>query len=160
MVFGRVLRYKETAVADDGRAMVKETCLMPTRTERGVDALHTYFPSPAPSRQNKDQYCTRATDYNRTDIWVPWTKQHIIQDVPEERRYIKFAYFIVWGHFALVLMGLCSAALLFRSCNLLKSTGYVMHQQFNIQQLYALPTLCLCVLYLSENKQRLVPLTA
>ena len=31
-----------------------------------------------------------------------------------------------------------------------------MHQQFNIQQLYVLPTLCLCVLYLSENKQRLV----
>jgi len=26
--------------------------------------------------------------------------------------------------------------------NLLKPTGYVMHQQFNIQQLYALPTLC------------------
>jgi hypothetical protein len=26
-----------------------------------------------------------------------------------------------------------------------------MHQQFNIQQLYALPTLYLCVLYLSEN---------
>ena len=44
--------------------------------------------------------------------------------------------------------------------NLLKPTGYVMHQQFNIQQLYVLPTLCLCVLYLSENKQRLVPLTA
>jgi hypothetical protein len=34
----------------------------------------------------------------------------------------------------------------------------VMHHQFNIQQLYALPTLYLCVLYLSENKQRLVPL--
>jgi len=33
-----------------------------------------------------------------------------------------------------------------------------MHQQFNIQQLYALPTLYLFVLYLSENKQRLVPL--
>ena len=32
--------------------------------------------------------------------------------------------------------------------------------RFNIQQLYALPTLYLCVLYLSENKQRLVPLTA
>ena len=29
-----------------------------------------------------------------------------------------------------------------------------------IQQLYVLPTLYLCVLYLSENKQRLVPLTA
>ena len=44
--------------------------------------------------------------------------------------------------------------------NLLKPTGYVMHQQFNIQQLYVLPTLYLCVLYLSENKERLVPLTA
>ena len=44
--------------------------------------------------------------------------------------------------------------------NLLKPTGYEMHQQFNIQQLYALPTLYLCVLYLSESKQRLVPLTA
>ena len=38
--------------------------------------------------------------------------------------------------------------------------GLLMYQQFNIQQLYALPTLYLCVLYLSENKQRLVPLTA
>ena len=41
--------------------------------------------------------------------------------------------------------------------NLLKPTGHVMRQQFNIQQLYVLPTLYLCVLYLSENKQRLVP---
>ena len=46
------------------------------------------------------------------------------------------------------------------SINLLNPTGYVLHHQFNIQQLYALPTLYLCVLYLSENKQRLVPLTA
>jgi hypothetical protein len=30
--------------------------------------------------------------------------------------------------------------------NLLKPTGYVMHQQFNIQQLYVLLTLYLCVL--------------
>jgi len=44
--------------------------------------------------------------------------------------------------------------------NLLKPTGHVMHHQFNIQQVYAVPTLYLCVLYLSENKQRLVPLTA
>ena len=44
--------------------------------------------------------------------------------------------------------------------NLLKPTGHVLHQQINIQQLYVLPTLYLCVLYLSENKQRLVPLTA
>ena len=44
--------------------------------------------------------------------------------------------------------------------NLLTPTGYVTYHQFNIQQLYALPTLYLCVLYLSENKQRLVPLSA
>ena len=44
--------------------------------------------------------------------------------------------------------------------NLLKPTGHMMHQPFNIQQLYVLPTLYLCVLYLSENKQRLVPLTS
>ena len=44
--------------------------------------------------------------------------------------------------------------------HLLKPTGYVMHQQFNIQQLYVLPTLYLCVLYLSQNKQRLASLTA
>ena len=44
--------------------------------------------------------------------------------------------------------------------NLLNPAGHVMHQQFNIQQLYVLPTMYLCVLYLSENKQRLVPLTA
>jgi hypothetical protein len=46
------------------------------------------------------------------------------------------------------------------SIKLLKPTGHVTHQQFNIQQLNALPTLYLCVLYLSDNKQRLVPLTA
>ena len=39
--------------------------------------------------------------------------------------------------------------------DLLKPTGHVMHQQFNIQQLYVLPTLYLRVLYLSQNKQRL-----
>ena len=44
--------------------------------------------------------------------------------------------------------------------NILKPTGHYMYRQFNIQQLYALPTLYLCVLYLSEKKQRLVPLTA
>jgi len=48
----------------------------------------------------------------------------------------------------------------FLNVNLSKPTGHVMHQQFNIQQLYALPTLYLCVLYLCENKQRIVPLTA
>ena len=43
---------------------------------------------------------------------------------------------------------------------LLHPTGHVMHHQFNIQQLYSQATLYLCGLYLSENKQRLVPLTA
>jgi len=47
----------------------------------------------------------------------------------------------------------------YTNLNLLKPTGHVMHHQFNIQQLYALPTLYLRILYLSENKQRLVPLT-
>ena len=58
----------------------------------------------------------------------------------------------------------CESAMLYESSkfqvNLLKPTGHVMHQQFNIRQLYVLPTLYLCVLYLSENKQWLVPLTA
>ena len=30
----------------------------------------------------------------------------------------------------------------------LKPTGYVMHQQFNIQQLYVLPTLYLCFVFI------------
>ena len=36
------------------------------------------------------------------------------------------------------------------SIKLLKPTGYVMHQYFNIQQLYAQPTLYLFVLYFSQ----------
>jgi len=48
----------------------------------------------------------------------------------------------------------------FQVIHILKPTCYVMHQQFNIQELYALPTLYLCVLSLSDNKKRLVPLTA
>ena len=57
---------------------------------------------------------------------------------------------------------LCTFYIPRRSCciKLLKRVGYVTHQQSNIQQLYVLPTLYLCVLYLSENKQRLVPPTA
>ena len=40
----------------------------------------------------------------------------------------------------------------FQIFNLLQPTGHLMHQQFNIQQLYVLPTLYLCVLYLSGKK--------
>jgi hypothetical protein len=48
----------------------------------------------------------------------------------------------------------------FTIIDLLKPTDHVMHQQINIQQLYALKTLYLYVLYLSEKKQQLLPLTA
>ena len=66
--------------------------------------------------------------------------------VPASHHYkANLCFFLLFSHYAVI--------------NLLKPTGYVMHQQFNIQQLYVLPTLYLCVLYLSENKQRLVPLT-
>jgi hypothetical protein len=40
--------------------------------------------------------------------------------------------------------------------NLLRSTGYVMH---HIQQFYILLTMYFCVLYLSQNKSRLLPRT-
>jgi len=67
--------------------------------------------------------------------------------------------------FQLQITSQCKAQYLLKvsprfNINLSKPTGHVMHHQFNIQQLYALPTLYLCVLYLSEYKQRLVPLTA
>ena len=42
---------------------------------------------------------------------------------------------------------------------LLIPTVHYMNHQFNIQQLYALPTMSLCVLYLSDKKQRIVPFT-
>ena len=35
--------------------------------------------------------------------------------------------------------------------NLLKDTGHVMNQQFNIQQLYVLPTLYLCFVFIWEQ---------
>ena len=54
----------------------------------------------------------------------------------------------------------CGQELEIFGVNLLKPTGHVMRQQFTIQQLYVLATLYLCVFYLSENKQRLVPFTA
>jgi len=46
-----------------------------------------------------------------------------------------------------------------RKFNLLKPTGYVMHQQVQQSTFVRSVTLYLRVLYLSENKQRLVPLT-
>ena len=63
-------------------------------------------------------------------------------------------------HQGYVLCSVIQTIRCYVAINLLKPTDHVMHQQFNIQQLYVLPTLYLCVLYLSENKQRLVSLTA
>ena len=37
--------------------------------------------------------------------------------------------------------------------NVLKPTGHVMHQQFNIQQLYVLPTLYVFCIYLRTNSE-------
>ena len=45
--------------------------------------------------------------------------------------------------------------------NPLQPSGHYMYRQFNIQQFYVLPTqLYLCVLCVSQNKQRLFPYTA
>ena len=63
---------------------------------------------------------------------------------------------IKWN-MALLISG-CAMERQLSLLNLLKPTGHVMHQQFNVQ-LYALPTLYLCVLYLSENKWQLLPHT-
>ena len=41
--------------------------------------------------------------------------------------------------------------------NLLKPTGYVMYHQFNIQQLYALPTLYLCFVFIWEQTATYAP---
>ena len=80
-------------------------------------------------------------------------------DMPMQGRFLLTPNYYELHTFRLVFGQLILNALFLR-LNLLKPTGYVMHQQFNIQQLYVLPTLYLCVLYLSENKQRLVPLTS
>ena len=84
-------------------------------------------------------------------------------------RCVSGVWVVCWFFYTyIVILNLVPFLALFSICekqltvnfNHLKPTGYVMHHPFNIQQLYALPTLYLCVLYLSENKQRLVPLTA
>jgi hypothetical protein len=41
--------------------------------------------------------------------------------------------------------------------NLLKPSGNFTYTRFNIKKFYVVPTLCLCVLYGSQNKQQLLP---
>ncbi len=67
---------------------------------------------------------------------------------------------LTFDHFVVVIIIIIKQLWLLLTINLLKPAGHVMYQQFNIQQLYVLPTLYLCFLYLSENKQRLVLLTS
>jgi len=50
--------------------------------------------------------------------------------------------------------------LLMAEINLLKPKTYCMNRQFDIQNFCVLPPVHLCVLYGSENKQRLYPYTA
>jgi len=70
---------------------------------------------------------------------------------------VTFFFFSTKLSYELVfLSGILHVQLIHSQFNLLKPIGYVMHQQFNIQQLYALPTPYLCVLCLSEDTQRLV----
>ena len=81
--------------------------------------------------------------------WKQQQQQHLfLNHVTNQQRHIN--KYIYW----------CAFVGLLHDINLLNPTGHVMHQQFNIQQLYVLPTLYLFVSYLSENKQRLVPLTS
>ena len=55
----------------------------------------------------------------------------------------------------------CIHLFIFRLFNLLKPACYGIHQQFEHSRIvHSVHTVCMCVLYLSEYKQRLVPLTA
>jgi len=46
------------------------------------------------------------------------------------------------------VLGTIISAIICDYVNLLKPNGHVMHYQFNIQQLYALPTLYLCFVFI------------
>ena len=123
------------------------------------------FPSKAPCMQTESSM-SRITFSNLRPAWLCCIHLYIFTHGTIFRK-----YYIKWKvyhdfHYNFSLIFFSDPQNTWRdriqrsTVNLLKQTGHVMHQQFNIQQLYVLPTLYLCVLYLSENKQRLVPLTA
>ena len=85
-----------------------------------------------------------------------WETENFVEFVDAIHTLVPCIFKITWLKHAFLIWVLFFKVLATRAV----SAGYVMHQQFNIQQLYALPTLYLCVLYLSENKQQLVPLIA
>ena len=127
---GRTLKPKWEESASRGSRRIQRTRDAVIQTERG-NKRTTYFPGDATS----------------TSLYISTLK--LTQFLNEKKSWQLVRNYSIEM--------ICLSAK--RHINLLKPTGHVMHQQFNIQQLYALPTLYLCVLYLSENKQRLVPLT-
>ena len=86
----------------------------------------------------------------KTSVWLTIYFSFILHKILKEEFWIEGN--LTSGH----LQNKLPCEDLVAAVNLLKPTGHVMHLQFKIQQLYVLPTLYLCVLYLSENKQRLV----
>ena len=107
------------------------------------------FSSPSSSRQVWYPASMISCKYDILQVWYPASMISCLN----------VSQLILIGWLTSFIQPFRSAAFR-KSINLLKPTGHVMHQQFNIQQLYVLSTLYLCVLYLSENKQRFVPLTA
>jgi len=104
-------------------------------------------------RYNIHKFCIQSTMYLRVLLWI-WEQTAIIS-----LYIINLPVFITKAEnvYCAVRIGSWNKAVCASS---VKPTGHVMYHQFNIQELYALPTLYLCVLCLSENKQRLMPLTA
>ena len=114
----------------------------------------------------KLEYLYHSTLFNTFTLWpaTHWFK-HKASQLQDLMCCISYTSKLTKGHTGFCMTvwsdeGRINMSEVWQRFNLLKPTSYVMHQQFNIQQLYVLPTLYLCVLYLSENKQRLVPLTA
>jgi len=95
-------------------------------------------------------FYTFLTRFNIAYLWKHYVGHITYQSYKKWKSHIWQEKFSLYSENAVVLN-----VIQIIHINLLKFTGYVIHHQFNIQQLYALPTLYLCVLYLSENKQDL-----
>ena len=79
---------------------------------------------------------------------------HVILLSPRIRSWLQdfWKLFVHLGYYVSLRLQACNNTLPFVfSLKLLKPTGHVMHQRFNIQQLYSLSTLYLCVLYLRRR---------
>ena len=103
----------------------------------------------------------RVTSFHQNDQLarvVEGNNRNLLQETYEAHIYTMWAKccFLILQSVERILKALKGCNTIVTRCstifNLLKSTGYLMHQQFNIQQLYALPTLYLvfCI-YLRTN---------